>query len=125
MTIARVVIRLSSWLVPADSRDEWRQEWLAEAAAIAARGRSPLRFATGAPVHAPYEAVASNAAAGAPAGISVRSMAVPVECCECDAMYPRPNSEPLCSFGKKRLVGASLRPSFAHPAMAREARVGR
>ena len=52
MTILRVLIRLSSWLVPADSRDEWRKEWLAEAAAVAARGRSPLRFATGAPVHA-------------------------------------------------------------------------
>jgi putative ABC transport system permease protein len=52
MTIVRVVIRAASWLVPSDSRDEWRREWLGEACAVAARGRSPIRFALGAPIHA-------------------------------------------------------------------------
>ncbi len=52
MAIARGLIRLSSWIVPGGRRGDWRREWLAELEEGAARGRSTLRFALGAPVHA-------------------------------------------------------------------------
>ncbi len=52
MAMAHAVIAVGSWLVPAGTRAEWIRDWQAEAAAAAARGRSPLRFAWGAPRHA-------------------------------------------------------------------------
>jgi putative ABC transport system permease protein len=52
MALARTLIALGSWLVPADVRAEWIRDWQAEVAAIADRGRSPVRFAWGAPRHA-------------------------------------------------------------------------
>jgi putative ABC transport system permease protein len=52
MAIARGLVRLSARIVPGSCRDEWRREWLAELEEGAARGRSTLRFALGAPVHA-------------------------------------------------------------------------
>ena len=50
MTIARALVRLSARLVPRDHRAAWREEWLGELHAAAARGpRATLRFALGAP----------------------------------------------------------------------------
>src|SRR6516225_7480056 len=56
---------------------------------------SGLRSA-GAAVQNPYAADGSNSAAGLlPNGINVRSTAIPVECCEREAMYPSANNEPF------------------------------
>lgn len=50
MTIARAIVRMSARLVPRDRRGAWREEWLGELHAAAARGpRATLRFALGAP----------------------------------------------------------------------------
>ena len=46
---ARLVIRAAAWLVPAGPRARWREEWLAEYAAIAGHDRAKARrFARGA-----------------------------------------------------------------------------
>ena len=50
--LARLLVRLAAAVVPAAARREWRQEWLAELAAIHRARRSPLRFTAGAPLHA-------------------------------------------------------------------------
>jgi putative ABC transport system permease protein len=52
LTMAHALITLASRLVPADVRAEWIRDWQAELAAVADRGRSPIRFAWGAPRHA-------------------------------------------------------------------------
>src|SRR5579864_1596156 len=52
MAVARTLIAVGSRLVPADARAEWIRDWQAEVAAVADRGRSPVRFAWGAPRHA-------------------------------------------------------------------------
>jgi putative ABC transport system permease protein len=52
MRAARLVIRLAAWLVPAESRHDWRCEWLAELAAARPTGHGAFRFALGAPRHA-------------------------------------------------------------------------
>jgi len=52
MRAARAIVRLSAWIVPAESRHEWRREWLAEIAGGCATGWRAWRFAMGAPRHA-------------------------------------------------------------------------
>lgn len=49
--IANLIVRVSSWFVPADARHDWRAEWLAEIRARTSGG-AVLAFACGAPLHA-------------------------------------------------------------------------
>ncbi|HET9371816.1 MAG TPA: ABC transporter permease [Vicinamibacterales bacterium] len=51
-TLARMLVACSRWIVPEESRDEWRREWRAEIDTLAASGGSAWRFALGAPRHA-------------------------------------------------------------------------
>ena len=49
--LAASIVRVSAWLVPADARNDWRAEWLAEIHARRAGG-AVLALACGAPLHA-------------------------------------------------------------------------
>ena len=50
--LARLIVHLAAWLVPADLRQDWRREWIAELAVVSRSRRSTVRFAAGAPWHA-------------------------------------------------------------------------
>jgi len=54
MRLASALIRIASWLVPQDQRNDWRREWLAELEARSPSGPAALRFAIGAPFHATW-----------------------------------------------------------------------